>query len=504
MKVKVPFSGGNNEYITGYIDTQRTVNMFPVIVSTITGGKDYTLISYPGKKTVAERSTGGNTRALHSYIFGKKLIVCYANRLFLYDNQYAGTAIDTEGDIQTTNSVMRMAENRQGQVCIVDGVDVFVYKEGASPSFQKITSPTISPPSGVTYHTFTNPKDVTLAYGRMFVADGNRVYGSDVNNALAFNALNFRELEATAGELMGVRYLPRRGEILFFGAVTTEIYTLSNANLLFPFIRKPNLTLAGCEALGSIASNENIVVWMANSAATSGGLGIYAYNGQQKKITRPAQDYRLDRLTDPTDCRAYLIKINGHLQYVLNFLTDDVTIYYDFITKEWFFLESLNRSKYPVISYAWFNNSHIVGEFNNEALKELNTDYVTNDGERIRCQRTSSLIYPENKGYKWKLKRVQLEAEYGIGDTTPSTLNNNYDFSNTFETVDLFASLNYYKTKLPYFSSKSFGEEGDYQRYILWECNLDCNTLVLELVAYASERIYFRSLWAEIELTENY
>lgn len=484
QRVEVSLAGGNDENITPFIDNQATINMYPV---KLPDGKTG-LISYPGTKTLYERASSGQTRQLKHYRKTNTLLAIYGRNLFSHDDSLVPNQVSDVDEIQTSIGYVGMAENNQGQMIIVDGVDVWLLESNPTFSFASITT------GGVDEHTFTNPIDVTYLLGRTFIADSNKVYGSDIENSAVFKTLNDIALEAQAGNLVGLRALPSVQKIVLFGEESSEPYKFANLALPFPYIRDNSL-LPGCHALGSIANNNKIIAWL--SSETSGGYSFYEWKGGNAvKISTPAQSYRLERLTDPKDCRAYFITLNDHLHYVINFLTDKVSLYYDFMMKQWGFLEDIKRNNYPAICHAWFDNRHFIGYEAKEALVQTSSDYTTNDGVPIRCVRRSTPL-KLNKGKSFYIENMQIEGLYGFAKTSPKFVDNKWNYDETQANASLRVSADHGLTYSDR-GIKSLGAPGEHERYIIWSKVVQCNTLVFEIISHTYSQFLLTSIYIDV------
>lgn len=150
-------------------------------------------------------------------------------------------------------------------------------------------------------------------------------------------------------------------------------------------------------------------------------FGVVSLSGTAvTKISTPAIDYRISRLSSLGDAIAYSYVDEGHLFYVLTFPTDDITFVFDQSTQTWH-----ERSTYSVgpyvqhrhlsNEYVFFGGKHLVSHFSTPTIHEMSSRFYDDDGAPIVSIRTAQLVYDEDESDNIKIFKLVIDAETGVG-----------------------------------------------------------------------------------------
>ena len=178
--------------------------------------------------------------------------------------------------------------------------------------------------------------------GTIYVMDvAGVIYGSDLNNPLSWDALNF--ITANADGDAAVALARHLNYIVAFKDRTTEfLFDAGAAAPGSPLGKMQNAFMEiGCATSGSIASSDNSVYFMSKSNAK--GRSISKMEGfTPRKISTPFID-RILNGDDLATVRSFVVKLNGHVFYVLTLVTSEITLVFDEVTNEWHRWSSMTR-----------------------------------------------------------------------------------------------------------------------------------------------------------------
>jgi hypothetical protein len=169
--------------------------------------------------------------------------------------------------------------------------------------------------------------------GTYYVMDATGIiYGSDIENSLSWNALNFIATDRGLGIAISItRHLNYVLALCDFGL--QFFYDAANATGS-PLLPMPNSTCTvGCAHADSVASIEDMTIFMSKnrqrgrSISAISGLGVQA-------ISTPFIDKILNN-DDLSSVWAYGIRVAGHSFYVLTLGTSNVTLVCDLTSHEW-------------------------------------------------------------------------------------------------------------------------------------------------------------------------
>lgn len=269
---------------------------------------------------------------------------------------------------------------------------------------------------GVAFNAFAQIVDVTGTFQGATKVDtidtfllwnlpGTQQFGSTYSNELQFDPLY------TAGKVdypdLLQTLIVNRHELLLFGQLKTEIwYDAGNAN--FPFAELPGAYIEwGALAPYSVASEDISVFWL-GQGLSGVGLVFRQIGYQTKPISNHAISYAIREMAaagaDLSDAIAYCYTQDGHIFYVLTFVSGDQTWVYDDSVNDpmaawhqrgWTDQNgTLHRER--ANCHAFINGQNVVGDWQNGTLYALDPDHYTDDVDGvagpIMCTRTLPLV----------------------------------------------------------------------------------------------------------------
>lgn len=380
------------------VDCQRCVNLYPEMNEVGRGkeGEVASLVSTPGL-SLLNRVGVGPIRGVY-FSSDRVLYVVAYNKIYKLDPSFNETEI---GTINTFVGNISFADNGTTLV-FVDGVDGFYHVLGTG-SIIEITDPDFKPADKVVFQD---------GYFIFNEKQSGRFYISELNSVL-IDGLDFASAEGNPDNIISI--LSDHRDLWIFGTQTTEVF-FNSGNADFPFERVNGAFIEhGCAATFSVAKMNNHVFWLSQDDKGN-GLVYMARGYQPQRISTHAVEYAIRGYSDIESAVAYTYQENGHHFYVINFPSASTTWVYDMATNLWHERVSTvngdfmrHRANYHAFAY----NKHVVADYENNKLYEMNANFYTDDGDEITRQRVSPHLTSS-------LKRVfyssfQLDMETGVG-----------------------------------------------------------------------------------------
>lgn len=403
------------------ISVEKTINMFI---------SDNWLVNFSGYQIAIPASSfvnGGVGRGNHTSNKLGKLICVVGAFVYLVDI-FFDQNIDMTYDISVTllNSSLPLAtsvgtvyisENNTPQIAISDGVHVYIYDpfnststfyimtgDGANPSAKPINFD----PGFIDFHdtyfliaaanntNFTPPANNTWRLTSINPSTGF-VY---VDESAAGQSANTGIISTKPDNVQAVIRMPSKGNMVIVLGKTVAEPWYDQGLQLFPYVRSTAFSIDyGCLNPATIATNDVIAVWLAQNEK-SGPIIMFTTGGEPEKITTDGIDYLFSQMKNPSDSQGFLMRQDGHLQYIINFYTDNLSLMYDFNTKKFFNLTDENLNFFIANEVAFFNNQYYFLTNKNGNLYAFDTIYTTYNGAEIPRVRTCKSVRAPDQSYR--------------------------------------------------------------------------------------------------------
>ena len=346
------------------ISSEKTINMFI---------SDKWLVNTAGYQKIYELLPEGLGRAIFTSIRGNRLIVVVDSFVYSLNEHLVPTFV---GMLGTERGVVYIDENLNSQICIVDGLNAYIYNYSL-------------PGTNLTVQTgLGNLVPGYVDYHNTYFLFGN---SDRTTNGSAWYAYQYATpttiTQATTGQfalqtkpdyaLAVVRIPAQSANVLVMGTSVCEIWMQIGG--LQNYRRNQNISVDyGCASVSTIASSDKFIAWLAineNNAPT-----IMVYNGQEfKPISTDGIDHQLSHIQYPAQSTAMFYRQDGHLFYQLTFYNpaDNLTILYDCTTEMFFNLSDWDLNYHPAKNYAYFNGQTYFISLNDGDLYLSSTDLTT-------------------------------------------------------------------------------------------------------------------------------
>lgn len=397
---RIPFIGPAYLSRSLNMNAQRCVNLYPEMDQT--GKNVFALYGTPGL-TLKVTVGSGPIRAL--YAGETYLYAVSGNTVYYIDTSWVATALS--GTLNTSTGTVAIDENTT-QLILADGGDIY----------------TSTLPTGAI--TAVSDPDVPASPSRVTVLDGyaitdnvgtGKFYISSVNDATAWDALDFATAEGAPDDILSV--LADHRELWLFGVKTTEVW-YNSGNSDFPFERIQGAFIEqGCAAKHSVAKMDNAVFWL--SGSDRGDCIVYKALGYQpKRISTHAVEYAISNYATISDAIGWTYEEEGHAFYVLTFPTGNATWVYDAATELWHERAYMNQAtsvlgRHRANAHAYFNRAHAVGDFENGKIYQQDLDVYADNSDYIKRLRAAPVIADKSDLNTIFHHRLQIDMETGVG-----------------------------------------------------------------------------------------
>jgi hypothetical protein len=378
--IGVPIVGSSTFGRNNKISDRRVYNMYE---------SDGWMVGYAGYQKVLELVNSSNQFVEGRRIFVSSrsvLVVAVVNSsVWKIDDQIGKSLI---GTIETSTGPVYIDENLNGQIAIVDGINLYIYNK-FNNSLTKQT--------GSLYNTLI-PNYVRFHNTYFLVGNGNLT-----SNGAKFYALSYTTDEtvdvAIGGELAletapdyalaAVPLSEKGNNILVFGKTVTEIQNNSPLTkgaqvLLYQRVSTINISY-GVASLETIDSTDGMVCWLAINKSSPPVI-MYFDGNSHHTISTDGINYLLGKLVNPRQSFGFFFKRDGHLFYQITFYSaeDNMSLAYDFTTDKFYNLSNYDMNYHPARNLIYFNNRSYFISIKDGAIYETNTDITTYDENIVR------------------------------------------------------------------------------------------------------------------------
>lgn len=223
-----------------------------------------------------------------------------------------------------------------------------------------------------------------------------------VDDMTSIAALDFSAADAYADSLVGciVDHL----QLHLLGTDHIEIW--SNAGLAdFPFARQ-GVVERGVVSGDSAVKFDSFVYFLSKDLDV---LRLDGYNPQ--KISTPWVDRLIANTADQKSAKGFYFRIGGRTFYILAF--SDLTLCYDATANTWQKWSTYGLDRWRGQNYVYYEGLHLVGDYANGNIYELDLDTYTDNGTAIQRRLTfASLEAAQDWIFQYGFR---LSMETGVG-----------------------------------------------------------------------------------------
>ena len=383
------------------------------------------MLSFPGYERLYKEGTSGKGRGIFRSIRGNFMLAVIGSGVYVINSSLAPLHV---GNIDTTFGEVSIDENLSNQICIVDGLNAYIYNYADAFTVGILTPQSMG--SGIIpgYVAFHN--ELFLIGSAPTSTLPQKWYAYAYASPTTIVQSSSYTLSTKPDMALAVIRIPGRGNnIMVFGSAVTEIWAYSptvgagGVPLAYQRISSYNID-NGCVSIATISAGDDIVAWLSQNENNS--PVIMTSNGSETKtISTDGIDHLMRSIKFPTQSTAFFYKQNGHLFYQLTFYnkSDNLTLIYDFTTQQFFHLSDENLDYHPACDVVYFEKKSYFISLNDEFLYEIGDDFNDANGEvipRIRICKTArkedNSIFRSGYFTFWIEQGV---TDYNEGDNAP-------------------------------------------------------------------------------------
>jgi hypothetical protein len=460
----VPFAGANYEARSPNANAQQTLNLYVQLEKA--GARDAaTLYPTPGLRRLAtpgygpSRGDGIEFQGATYHVIGNELIKLATD--------WTTTII---GTIKTLNGYVSMAKTIN-QLMLVDGQNGWIW-DGTDFSI-------------IDDLDFPVADTVTMLDGYFIVNNhGTGQFNiSALRDGLTWAALDYATAESSPDALLGLD--STRKDLYLFGALTTEVY-YNSGNVDFPFVPYAGGVIEwGLHAPNTLVRLDTSLMWLGKNK--EGSNVVLQTSGMTATIVSNRDiEWQIRQLEKTDEADAYAYQQGGHTFYVLSFTYSGKTFVFDVSNGLWH-TRSSGGGRHRSLGHVFFNNTNIVGDYENGNIYALDPDVYTDDGKSIRRMRRTHIVHADE--VRVFHRRLELYMQTGVGlvsgqGVDPQIL---LRFSDD--------AGNTWSSEIP----RSLGKLGEYGHKVVWTRLGSTHDRIYEIVVTDPVNVVIVSGYVDIE-----
>jgi hypothetical protein len=397
--VEIPFNGPAYESISAFMANQICRNFYLRPYPEV-GGEKYALFGTPGTTLWAD--TGLPFEVRGSLRYGDYLYVVVASSFLRYDSDKVQTVL---GTLNTGSGPVGMATNGSDLI-VVDGADGWTWDYGTTTYAQIVDA------------DFPTCKDVVVIDGYYLVpeVETGLVWRSDYQDGTSWGGLAFSTAGADPDNIRAI--IVSSNDVFTIGEETTEIWVNTGAATFnFESVRGATIQKGGAGVFARAFIN-NAIYWISRDKHGQGQM-VQCIGRVPKVVSTPAITQTIQSWGTVSDIQMWAYEQLGHSFIVVTSPSAEETLVYDSSMAQWHSRSSKRfgrDNRWRTNCHAFFDGKHLVGDFYDGSIYEIDPDVYADSGEEIISVRRTS-VFREDQ-IRTTINALQVICEPGVGLVT--------------------------------------------------------------------------------------
>lgn len=409
------FIGPTFEAPSTFVDSERVVNLIPILNESGNGGREDITVSWTNTPGLTlEYTFPAPIRGMHMTSIGILAVVA-GNKCYRYNSS---TSVVEVFELNTSTGTVYMADDGTG----------LVVSDSTYGYYFNFASSTMTPITGDawlgTYNVDFIDGYFLFAVNTPGTLSPTLYYGADPLN---LDPLDYNILEETSDKI--VTFLVERNSVWVFKQRSSlAFYNTSSAEgNLFQPVGGSHVNI-GCVSRDTVQTIDNMIVWLGQSY--EGGPIVYMSSGslQGQRISNAYLESKLRKLTQAQlgSATAHAYGLNGKHYYCLNVDGLGSTWVYDLSTQLWVekaeWVEESGSYTKDRVQYACFAYGKVYGsDWENGKMYVLNPESPYYDAAPTRWVRRTGHTTNDGKRVAFHGARLDFEVGRGLPDYSTTT-----------------------------------------------------------------------------------
>ena len=353
------------------ISIEKTYNLFV---------SDGWLVSLGGYEKVLQLLPSGSGRGAFQSIRGNFTLLVINAIVYRIEPNLSYIIV---GNLETSSGEVIIDENLNQQICIVDGVKMYIYNWSLPPQLVIQTGgplPASLIPNYVCFH------DTFFLIGNG-LQNGTSTfwYAYQYASATTISVASDQTFQVKPDYPLAVKRIPgQSSNVIVFGTSVCEVHT--HIGQTDNYRRNSSISIDyGCISTDTIAASDSYIAWLAVNESNAPVIMIF--DGQKATpISTDGIDYLMGSLSRPDLSTALFFRQDGHLFYMLTFYfmgdekanppqeADNLTLIYDFNTQKFYHASDQHLNYHPARQVVYFKNDLYFVSLNNGSFYRWDTD----------------------------------------------------------------------------------------------------------------------------------
>ena len=404
------FVGPSYEAPSIYQEAQECINFYPEIDPLKQAGQRGVVALYPTPGlTQLIQPEVGPVRAMRNLSGNTILLVVINSSVYSISTSYVAIKVGTLG---TSAGFVSMTDN----ITTANGLTAYIVDRVNRYTWVASTN---------TFTTLPVTDGPWQGASVVDVVDNYYIYNNvgtqnwactDLGSALSTNAY-YGTKDAAPDPLIAI--IADHRQVFLLGQQTTEVWTdVGNqiAGIIsFPFARiQGTMVQHGLAAVGSVARFSEMFMFVSKDSRGQAIIGAIQGYAFVRLSTHAVEQTLLGQTI--SDAVAYTYQLEGHEFYVVTFPSVNLTWVYDLTTQmwhKWLAWDGSQYNRHRSNCGAFFNNSYLVGDYQNGNIYALDNAVYTDNGATIRrLRRAPHLVTDLQREY---FAELQIQFQPGVG-----------------------------------------------------------------------------------------